>query len=192
MANCEPKPGAKPPEALFERHAELPSDGAAVEMRARLVRLAYRLLWNWHDAEDAVQEALTVASRSRGQLRDPSKWQPWLTRIVVHQCLLERRRIARRQRLKAASPKPAGTRASEAGVVLETRELSEVLKRLIAALPRQQRVALVLRHLEGMDYSSIAGIMEASESTVRGHVRSAREALRETILRRFPEWAAKT
>ena len=56
--------------------------------RESLVRLAYRFLWNYHDAEDAVQEALIAAQAKGGQLKDRGKWASWLYRIVVQRCLL--------------------------------------------------------------------------------------------------------
>ena len=77
----------------------------------------------------------------------------------------------------------------EPGRRVETRELGGILKTLLAELPEKQRTALVLRHLEGMAYRRIAEVMEISESTARVHVRAAREALREMIVKRYPEWA---
>ena len=62
------------------------------------------------------------------------------------------------------------------------------MKRLLVQLPRQQQAAVTLRHLERMEYPQIARIMAISESTVRVHVRTGREALRKLIQARHPEW----
>ena len=52
-----------------------------------------------------------------------------------------------------------------------------MLRDAIGRLPAQQRVAITLRHLEGMGYSEIAELMEIGETTVRFHVRQARLTL---------------
>jgi len=53
-------------------------DVASPAIRDRLFRLAYRLLWNHDDAEDAVQNVLAAALTKGGQLRDGDKWWPWI------------------------------------------------------------------------------------------------------------------
>ncbi len=62
------------------------------------------------------------------------------------------------------------------------------MRRLLTNLPEQQRAAMTLRHIERLDYPRIAQVMAISESTVRVHVRAGREALRELIQSRHPEW----
>lgn len=169
---------------------EFPRDQAlTAHWRDRFVRLAYRFLWNWSDAEDAVHDALVIAETRQEQVKDESKWWPWVTRIVVNQCHLFSRQRIRGEEFRQSLP---GSRAvpgirQEAGI--EKKELAEIIKKLIAELPDRQRTAVVLRHLEGMEYEKIAQVMEISESSVRGHVFAGREALRKMILARYPEWA---
>ena len=155
-----------------------------LDRRDGFVRLAFRFLWNRADAEDAVQEAFVCAQRSRDQVRDPARWWSWMARIVVNQChqALRRRRQDRVHEHKADLP-------ARQDRTIETAELAGLLKGLIGELPDQQRTAVVLRYLEQKEYSEIAKVMEVSESTVRVHVFSGREALREMILKRYPEWA---
>ena len=168
--------------------AEGVEDGRVGQVRGRLVRLAYRFLWDWDDAEDAVQDALAIAQQKREQLKDHSRWWSWVRRIVVQQCHLQWRKSGRRQRAESSMPPPAhGDRQPAA--MLETAELGRIVRELIAALPERQQTAIVLRHLEQMDYRSIAAEMEISQSTARVHVRAGREVLREAILKRYPQWA---
>ena len=47
-------------------------------VRDRLVRLAYRFLWNHDDAEEVAQDALTIAQAKAGGLRDRRKWWSWM------------------------------------------------------------------------------------------------------------------
>jgi RNA polymerase sigma-70 factor (ECF subfamily) len=157
--------------------------------RGQLVRLAYRFLWNWHDAEDAVQDALALAEQKRSQLKDHGKWAFWVRRIVIQQCHLQRRRSTRWSTVWVRLKHQLGARQQPSGGDLGAAELSPIVKELIASLPERQQTALVLRHLEHMDYSAIAAVMQVAESTVRVHVRSGRETLRKAILKRYPEWA---
>ena len=175
--------------SFLQEVTQLCGDGQVGFDRGRLVRLAYRFLWNWHDAEDAVQDALALAQQKRSQLKDQAKWQFWVRRIVIQQCHLQRRRSIRWGAVWSRLKHQLKARQHQSGGDLGTAELSRIVRELIASLPERQQTALVLRHLEQMEYSNIAAVMQIAESTVRVHVRAAREALRKAILERYPEWA---
>ncbi|MCH7885647.1 MAG: hypothetical protein IIC01_10400, partial [Planctomycetes bacterium] len=142
----------------LETKPEQSSDPTTVSpsVRDRLVRLAYRFLWNRDDAEDAVQEALTVAHQKRSALRDSSKWWSWVRRIVVQQCRVSGRRSAMR-RIHAER------RASEGvGLTVESPDpTSPANNRYLSILPGNSRCDMALRvtfmqmpegfdHLEGL------------------------------------------
>lgn len=181
---------ARASQALYLQEVRQSCGGEQVDLdRGQLVRLAYRFLWNWHDAEDAVQDALVLAEQKRSQLKDQAKWQFWVRRIVIQQSHLQRRRGARWGAVWARLKHQFGARQHQSSGDLGTTELSRIVRELIASLPERQQTALVLRHLEQMEYPSIAAVMQIAESTVRVHVRAAREALRKAILKRYPQWA---
>jgi len=181
---------ARASQALYLQEVAQPYSDEQVDLdRGQLVRLAYRFLWNWHDAEDAVQDALALAEQKRSQLKDQAKWPFWVRRIVIQQCHLQRRRSTRWGVLRARLKQRIKARQHQSSGDLGTAELSRLVKELIASLPERQQTAVVLRHLEQMDYSAIAAVMQIAESTVRVHVRAGREALRKAILKRYPEWA---
>lgn len=146
---------------------------------AALVRLAYRVCWNSSDAEDAVQNALLIAIERPPA--DVANLAGWLKKLVLHQSIELNRRSARRERLaaaaaeRAARPQPA-----------EPAELSEettAMRRLIARLPERPRLALVLRHLEGCEYTEVAELLGVAPGTARALVHEARERLREWMTR---------
>lgn len=157
--------------------------------RTQLLRLAYRFCWNTTDAEDALHNALLLAFEKADQLREPAKRWPWLCRVVVQQChLLGRKQQAEKRTQRAVGFSPRGSLATKPAPELDKAELGQLMKRLLAQLPEQQQAAVTLRHIERMEYSHIARIMEISESTVRVHVRTGRDALRKLIQARHPEW----
>ncbi len=69
--------------------AEQPPDALAGLTR-RDVDKAYRLAWailgNDEDAQDATQDALTVAWQHRSNLRDPGKAEAWRSRVLINTC----------------------------------------------------------------------------------------------------------
>jgi DNA-directed RNA polymerase specialized sigma24 family protein len=86
---------------LVERARQ--GDREAYEVLGRLAAdglypIAYRILRESDQADDAVQQTLVAISRGIPKLRDPDRFEPWTYRLVVRFCLSE----ARRQRSQEA------------------------------------------------------------------------------------------
>jgi RNA polymerase sigma-70 factor (ECF subfamily) len=161
----------------------------AASARDRLVRLAYRFLWNRDDAEDVVHDALIAARQHAGDLREPDRWMSWTGRIVVRRCH-ERIRQMRRWRRYRTRLEATASRHEDPGP--QDRSDSSVLRgqlrQLLLDLPRRQHEVIVLRHLQGMSYEEIGDVLGISAATARVHARAARERLRSLLLRRHPGW----
>ncbi len=155
-------------------------------VRDRLVRLAYRFLWNQDDAEDAVHDALAIAQKRGEELRDRSKWWSWVCRIVISQCHQQGRQKARHQRHEA-DIRRAHESAAEPAPPPDLGD-NETIGRLIGRLPTRQREVLVLKHLQQISYGEIAAVLGITASTARVHAKAAREALRELVLAADPDW----
>jgi RNA polymerase sigma-70 factor, ECF subfamily len=157
----------------------LSSDAALAALRRRLVGLAVKLLWNRQDAEEVVQEAFKVAMIS-GQRLPHERFGLWMMRTVTNLCLNLRRRH-RPEPLAdwTGADVPAVDAAPDARA--DRVEQLERLRRAINTLPGQQRVALVLRTMEQMDYLDIAEVMGLSVGAVRSHVHFARRRLAELL-----------
>ncbi len=142
-----------------------------------LARLAHRFLWNRHDAEDVVHDAVLEARAAHQQLRDAAHGEAWLRKIVVRRALLAlRHRRSRERTIFGARDRPTVEPRSPAQCAAEKEDVMR-LRNAIERLPEQQQIAVTLRHLEGLAYTEIAETMEIAESTVRFHVREARLAL---------------
>jgi RNA polymerase sigma-70 factor (ECF subfamily) len=161
-------PGLTDPEKFqIARH----DDRTLGEVRARLVAFAVKLIWNRADAEEIVQETFRVALEKRVAVSDLGS-MPWMMRTVANLAMNRRRKLR---------PEPLGEHVEVAGLDedrLEKAERLEELRRRIAGLPDQQRLALTLRMLEEREYEEIAGVMEISVAAVRTHVHLARQELR--------------
>lgn len=173
---------AQPPAASEASEAEPVATGSlpvvSGSTRARLVRLAYRFLWNQDDAEDAVQDALTVAQERHRDLKAPERWWSWLCRVVVQRCHLQGRS---RQRHTAHAEPYARHAANRAEGGTASAEDKELLRFLLPQLPRRQQEVVVLRHLQQMSYEKIGEVLGIAPSTARVHCRAGLERLKELL-----------
>jgi RNA polymerase sigma-70 factor (ECF subfamily) len=157
------------------------------ELRRRWVRLAYRYLWRIEDAEDVVQSAMLRATQRADQLRNVEKWDAWVSQIVVRECLQFRRDAARRRTRESEAVDRATTAASSGEAVDvpgSDTTTAQLARWALQRLPEKQRMAVVLRRLEGMSYQRVAELMGLEEATARVHVFKGLEAMRQMMVER--------
>jgi RNA polymerase sigma-70 factor (ECF subfamily) len=156
-----------------------------VREHARLVyRIAYSVLRNYHDAEDATQETFVRVLRYKRKLEGIEDPKTWLAKIawrvaiqrakrqpVISMSEIEMRDVATqiRSQLSSAEENALGT------------ELSALLASLISALPDPLRDALRLSTIEGLSPAEIAQVLGSSESSVRSRIFRARQILKEKL-----------
>ncbi|MBM0278554.1 RNA polymerase sigma factor SigM [Micromonospora tarensis] len=154
---------------LFHRH------------RDRLWAVALRTLGEREEAADALQDALLSAHRAAARFRGDSAVTTWLHRIVVNACL---DRIRRRQ-AHPTVPLPDGNRAddgygtggSEPAAPAEDHDTALVVRAALAALPVEQRAALVLVDVQGYPVAEVARILGVAEGTVKSRCARGRARL---------------
>jgi RNA polymerase sigma-70 factor (ECF subfamily) len=155
----------------------------AVREHARLVyRVAYSVLRNHPDAEDATQEAFVRVVRYGRKLagvRDP---RTWLARIAWRVAIERRRRVAEVS-LDDTHPVFRQIRSFAAGAdeLVLGEERCRFLEKLIAGLPGKLRDPLTLSTLEEMSPADIAEVLSISEAAVRSRLFRARRILREKL-----------
>jgi len=139
-------------------------------------RLAYRLLGNRQDAEDAMQESLLRAYRSLGRYHDREMFRAWLYRILVNQCRTLGGRRTRRDR-RFVHDDAVVERSS--GESQEKRaEIRDAFQVALDQLEPRLREAFLLKHGEGLEYAEIAVITGAGVSALKMRVKRACDALR--------------
>ena len=140
----------------------------------RIYNAAFRITGNREDAWDAAQDAFIRGYQGLRSFRGEAGFGTWLHRIAVNAALdIVRRRPRAPQELDpmlAAPDDPAGD-------VLR-RDVQRRVHRAIAALPPDQRTAVVLRDIQGFSYEEIARVMQVPVGTVRSRLARAREGLR--------------
>jgi RNA polymerase sigma-70 factor (ECF subfamily) len=160
----------------------------------RAVSVAYRLLGNLHDALEVCQEAFIRAYRNLESLEDQERFGSWLLRIVTNLSLNFRRdRAVGGQRVSLddciLDDQPPRIRqlgdnaeaSRNPGAELAAAELREIVQAAIAALPQQQRSALVLFSIEQLPQKEVAAIMNCTVEAVKWHVFQARKKLKSQL-----------
>ena len=148
-----------------------------------LYRLAYALLGNAADAEDALQETLLGAFRGIERFEGRASLKTWLSRILVKQAARRRRSRKRSAALplhglagEGASPADGSPSGREGTVALRM----DVLAALDALGPHHREV-VALREFQGMSYDEIAGALGVPRGTVESRLFRARQVLRERL-----------
>jgi RNA polymerase sigma-70 factor (ECF subfamily) len=155
-----------------------------------LYSLAYRLLGQGEEAEDAVQEILEKAFRALPRFRISERFFPWLYTIGLnHLRSLERRR-RRRSRLKILSAEPERVLesiASEQGNPARQSELREgerLAQEALDTLRVEYREVFVLRQIQGFSVQEVAEVLQMPEGTVKTHLHRARKQMIDFLSRK--------
>ncbi len=143
----------------------------------RIYQVAYRVTGNPEDASDAAQDAFLKAFRSLGAFRGAAAFSTWLYRIAVNAAL----DIVRRRPPQAPDPLDAVAVAADTDRELERRDLQRRIHQAIAGLPPDQRVAVVLRDLQGLSYTEMASLLRVPVGTVRSRLSRGRDTLRQML-----------
>ena len=155
-----------------------------VREHSRLVfRIAYSVVRNHADAEDAVQEVfLRVAKHGVAGISDR---KAWISRIAWRASVDRFRSRGNKneeefdERVHALPPQAGGTEQQAI-----SRQMLALLDCMIAALPRKERDALLLTSVEEMSSAEAAIVLGTTETSIRGRVFRARQRLAEKLQKR--------
>jgi RNA polymerase sigma-70 factor (ECF subfamily) len=139
--------------------------------------LAYRMLGNAADAEDAAQETFMRAYASLSSYEPSRKFGTWLLSITSHWCIdrLRRKKVVSLEFLQDFSLIGGMTDGPER-VALE-RENEREVQHWLSALPEAYRLIVVLRYWHDLSYNEIAEVTHLPLSTVRMRLFRARRLL---------------
>lgn len=165
--------------ALLAAHVDGDPDafGALVLLhRDRLWAVALRTLADREEAADALQDALLSAYRSAATFRGDARVTTWLHRVVVNACL---DRVRRRQ-ARPTVPLPERDGVADPvdrRDVLAERETAMEVEAAMAALPVDQRVAILLVDVHGLPVEQAAAVLGVPTGTVKSRCSRGRARL---------------
>jgi RNA polymerase sigma-70 factor (ECF subfamily) len=169
---------------------------------ARYEKPLYNVIFQWvrdsEEAFDLTQETFISAYRASSNFRGEAKVYTWLYRIALNHC---KNRFKQRDRQKefegpslddgagVGDGSDAGQTESRAvadwsmapEALIEQKELRAQIYRAVDALPIEYRTVLVLREMEGLNYSDIAEVTGLSMEAVKTRLSRARGMIRRRV-----------
>jgi RNA polymerase sigma-70 factor (ECF subfamily) len=163
--------------------------GVLVDSRIdRCYRLAWSILSNDADAADATQDALVAAWKQLPRLRDPAVFDSWLNRIVANAALMARRQRVRRREVSVApafpgdaTPQPEPPEYLRAQTGQDQFVDNDAIGRAFDRLRPQDRMILVLHHVEERPVAEIARSLGIPVGTAKWRLHAARRALEKAM-----------
>ncbi len=145
---------------LYRRYA--PLLGRAIE----------RLLRSSHDGQDVLQDTFVIALEEIGRLRDRSALRPWLLQIAVRQVhrRFRRRRLRRLQGFEDPEPDARLDQLAAEGTPPEVVAELALLDRVLVRVDANERMAWMLRRVEGYALEEVAHSCGCSLATAKRRI----------------------
>jgi RNA polymerase sigma-70 factor (ECF subfamily) len=149
-------------------------------------RIAYSILHNHHDAEDAAQECFLRVWKQKDRLHEISNAKTWLARIAWTTALDKRRSGRKTLSLNDADAgeelmESLADRTPAADEQFAERQKQQLLQRLIAGLPEDLAQTLELSTVQELNSAEVAEVMKIPESSARTRLFRARKQLKEKL-----------
>jgi len=167
-------------EELFERYNSM------------VFNLAYQILGDREEALDVAQEVFLAIYQKMDAFRGESSLKTWIYRIAVRRATnrfrwwnrLRRRGTVSLEEHLSKSPESElswnlTSRAKSPEDALLLQEEREKVKRMLLELPLHQRVAVIMRDIEGLSYEEIAESLNVSLGTIKSRIARGREILKQ-------------
>ena len=140
----------------------------------RVAQIAWAILGDREDVKDAVQETFLRLYRFLGRYDANRDFHGWLARIAVNVC-----RDALRRRKRGFEPlcEIESTEPRADAELIHRSDLA-LLRRAVDALPPKERLAVILREVEGLPTDEVATVLGSTVTTVRVQISRARAKLR--------------
>jgi len=162
--------------------------------RERVVRTAFQVTGDLDDAMDVAQGVFVKLWQGLDRYDAGRRFDTWLYRVTVNAAIDFIRGRGPKGMIQPLPDDPSDLAADvRSGIEerLDLGTLQQAFSRLAGSLAPKQRVAFVLREIEGLGTAEVARVMGVAESTVRNHLFQARRTLRAAILRDYPQLVPK-
>jgi len=161
------------------REGDTGAFGRLVQTYQRPVyNLAYRMLGDRMEAEDAAQEAFLRTYRNLGRYDPERSFRTWLLSITAHHCV---DRLRRRRPMVPLEKVPLVADVADPEGTVVQREAQERVQRLLMDLSPTDRAAITLLYWYDCSYVEIAEMLGLTVSAVKSRLHRARRALAEQI-----------
>jgi RNA polymerase sigma-70 factor, ECF subfamily len=145
-------------------------------------RIAYLVVGNAAEAEDAAQDGFVKAYRALHRFRSGEPLRPWLLKIVANEARNRRRASTRRDALalRVTAESSSGEAAPSPEAVVLDAERRESLVAAVDTLPDPQRLVIACRYFLELSEDETAEVLGIRRGTVKSRTARALDRLRET------------
>ncbi len=159
-------------------------DALVRPVQDQMMRSIWRITRVAEDAEDALQESLTIIWKRRARIGRHPRPKALILRICVNcACDVLRARLRRGSREQVLSdPDALHAKDGPVGQRLHGQELRDDISRALVRLPRRQSTAVVMRYILELSYKDIGDALGCSETTARVHVNRACKRLSKLLI----------
>lgn len=152
----------------------------------KVYNTVYRFFNNSEDAMDITQEIFIKVFTSLHSFRENSSFSTWLYRIAVNTCI-DFLRKKKDDTLPIKDEMVVGNDTKHSSYTqlpedfVEKQELKQALLKAIDSLPKEQRICVILRDIQGFSYTEISEILMCSLGTIKSRLSRGRRALRQKL-----------
>ena len=167
------------------------------KLQPRVYGLAFRVLQQAQDAEDATQQTFLALIENIADFREESSVATWVLRIATNNALkiLRKKRTVKMISMSEMAsedsygdvphPEFIAPWSQTADEIVQQAEVQAELEKALLELDDKYRLVFVLRDIEGLSVRETAQALDLTESTVKVRLLRARLALREHLTRKF-------
>ena len=151
----------------------------------KMLYFANNILGDYHEAQDAVQEAVVLMYKNISNLSDPSNYDAWLYKILKNVCNgMLRKKIKKDEQIKEDEFFVNETEDDLDFIpkeFLENQEMKTALSEALDKLPPKRRLALSMYYFDEMSYEEISYAMEVSVATVGTNISRGKKQLKSIL-----------
>jgi RNA polymerase sigma-70 factor (ECF subfamily) len=149
---------------------------------------AFNLVLDSEDARDVAQQSFLKVWKALPEYDFDRSFSGWISKITAN-CAIDLLRSRKNMEPLESQDEFTPRIVSEPQPALERSiDIRKIFQRIAPLLSQRQRIALVLREIQGLEVSEIAELMECTESTVRNLLSQAKDSFRKKIQELFPEY----
>lgn len=147
---------------------------------SRLYRISMSIVNDDMEAEDVMQTAYINAYLQLSGFKRKSSFSTWLTRILINESLLRKKKIIRGLQLAADQTKTDYHNETPLKNLMN-KELKTLLEKAVSNLPEKYRLVFVMREIQEMSTNETMEILDLGESNVKIRLTRAKEMLRNEL-----------
>jgi RNA polymerase sigma factor (sigma-70 family) len=146
----------------------------------RFYRICMSIVNDDKEAEDIMQTAYINAYRQLANFRHMSSFNTWITRILINECLLHKKRKLKLEKVKMENTYNEYSDDTPLSGLMN-KELKVLLENAVSRLPEKYRVVFVMREVQGMSTNETMEALGLAESNIKVRLNRAKAMLRNEL-----------